>query len=67
MRCECCNKILSDFEATRKIKSDSKSVVYADMCNKCASTVEDSIGFIGRSDLDPNMVDDEDLIDEQDE
>jgi hypothetical protein len=67
MRCECCNRVLSDFEATRKIKSESKTPVYADMCNKCASSIEDSVRFVGRPDLDPNMVADEDLEDEEDE
>ena len=31
MRCVCCNKELSDFEATRK---DTRGI-YLDMCNTC--------------------------------
>lgn len=62
MRCYCCNRLLSDFESTRKMKGSGE---YADMCNKCASTIEDEIGFQGRSDLDPNMVADEDLMDDE--
>ena len=68
MRCYCCNKILSDFEATRKIKQENpKEIVYADMCNTCASTIEDTVAFRGRSDLDPNLVNDEDLMEENDD
>ena len=32
MRCNCCNKMLSDFEATRK---NAKTGEYMDMCNEC--------------------------------
>lgn len=32
MRCQCCNKMLSDFESTRK---NAKSGEYMDMCNEC--------------------------------
>lgn len=32
MRCKCCNKPLSDFEATRKVAGTSE---YLDMCNSC--------------------------------
>ena len=67
MRCQCCNKNLSDFEATRKFKREDKSVVFADMCNNCASTIEEDVKFVGRSDLEPNMVNDEDVADEYDE
>lgn len=39
---------------------------YADMCNSCASTIEEDVGgFIGRADLDPNMVNDEDLTEDE--
>jgi hypothetical protein len=48
MRCYCCDKILSDFESTRK------SVVtgdYLDMCNKCYSTIKDELHAEERYDL----------------
>lgn len=32
MRCKACNKGLSDFESTRKVKDTSE---YLDLCNKC--------------------------------
>lgn len=48
MRCYCCDKILSDFESTRK------SVVsgdYLDMCNKCYSTIKEDLISEERYDL----------------
>lgn len=35
MKCVCCDKLLSDFEATRKIVREDNSVYYPDMCNNC--------------------------------
>jgi hypothetical protein len=48
MRCYCCDKILSDFESTRKsiITGD-----YLDMCNKCYSTIKDELHAEERYDL----------------
>ena len=48
MRCYCCDKILSDFESTRK------SVVsgdYLGMCNKCYATISDDLISEERYDL----------------
>ncbi len=59
MRCSCCDRILNDFEATRKFKESGE---YADVCNKCASTME-GVKFTIRTDLDPTQVNDEDLFD----
>lgn len=42
MRCECCDKLLSNYESTRKFASGA----YIDMCNKCLSTIEDSVSVI---------------------
>lgn len=47
MRCTCCNKLLSDFEATRK---HAETGEYLDMCNKCLSFVPE-IPYIERTDL----------------
>ena len=48
MRCYCCDKILSDFESTRKsvITGD-----YLDMCNKCYATIKDELHAEERYDL----------------
>jgi hypothetical protein len=48
MRCYCCNKILSDFEATRK---SIKTNEYLDMCNKCYNTISEDLLTYERSDL----------------
>ncbi len=39
MRCSCCNKALSNQEATAKFSSG----VFTDMCNKCLSTIEEDV------------------------
>jgi len=48
MRCYCCNKMLSDFEATRKSVHTNE---YLDMCNKCYATVSDDLLTYERADL----------------
>ena len=40
MRCYCCNKILSDQEATRRFQESEE---FVDMCNECLSTIEDEV------------------------
>lgn len=39
MRCNCCNRALSNQEATSKFSSG----VYTDMCNKCLSTIAEDV------------------------
>lgn len=61
MRCECCNKILSSQEATRRFKgSDS----FVDMCNQCLDTISDEVetteGYTGPDDDDDNLWDERD-------
>ena len=46
MRCVSCNKILSDFEATRK---GALSGHFLDLCNSCLSTTD--IEVVERDDL----------------
>jgi hypothetical protein len=48
MRCYCCDKILSDFESTRKSVNTGD---YLDMCNKCYSTIKDDLNAEERYDL----------------
>jgi len=59
MRCYCCNKVLSDFEATRKNESTG---VFIDMCNTCVaeSGILSLIPVIEREDL-RGIVDDVDV------
>lgn len=42
MRCYCCNKILSNQEATRKFKTSGE---FVDMCNKCLTTVDEDVQY----------------------
>ena len=58
MRCYCCNKILSDFEATRK---SIKTNEYLDMCNKCYNTISDDLLTYERSDLYDEAEDSDDI------
>jgi hypothetical protein len=55
MRCYCCNRALSDYESTRKVRGTEE---YADMCNSCIGTISDQVGFTERTDIDPNMEED---------
>ena len=61
MRCYCCNKILSDFEATRK---SIKTNEYLDMCNKCYNTISDDLLTYERSDLYDEQEDGDDGVDD---
>ena len=48
MRCFCCNRVLNDFEATRKSATTGE---YLDTCNKCIKGL--NIKTIDREDLAP--------------
>lgn len=48
MRCRCCDKRLSDFEATRKHINTGE---YLDMCNKCYATIDKQVLSFERYDL----------------
>lgn len=50
MRCRCCDRLLSDYESTRK---DVVTGEYLDMCNKCfcESDLPDLIAVDDRDDL----------------
>lgn len=48
MRCYCCDKLLSDFESTRKSVNTGD---YLDMCNKCYSTIKEDLHAEERYDL----------------
>lgn len=42
MHCTCCNKVLSDYEATRKHGDTGQ---YLDMCTVCLDEVQDLAAF----------------------
>jgi hypothetical protein len=48
MRCRCCDKKLSDFEATRKSINTNE---YLDMCNRCYNTISNQVLSYERYDL----------------
>jgi len=50
MRCDCCDKILNGFEATRKYKESGE---YVNMCNSCTSWLPPEVKLVSRSDLQP--------------
>jgi hypothetical protein len=56
MRCYCCNKALSDYEATRKSVQTGN---FLDMCNKCYGSISGDILAIERTDLRHEDEDDE--------
>lgn len=48
MRCVCCDKMLNDFESTRK---SIRTGEYLDMCNKCYHTIDKTVLTYERYDL----------------
>lgn len=48
MRCQSCNKLLNDFEATRK---HAHTGAYLDLCNRCFGDVKYTIPVVERDDL----------------
>lgn len=65
MRCVCCNKNLSDFEATRK---HALTGDFLDMCQRCFRDVSEDVDLpvIERKDL-VDSVDIEEGLDKQDD
>lgn len=41
MRCQACNRLLTNSEATRKFASG----VFTDLCNKCLGTIEEDVSL----------------------
>ena len=63
MRCLSCNKILSDFESTRKSALTGE---YLDMCNHCFSEIAYDVDTIVREDLrEDETIDEDDDYDEE--
>ena len=63
MRCTCCDRLLNDYESTRKSRTTGE---YLDMCNKCFAMVEDSIETIDRTDFSEGDIPDEELYEDND-
>lgn len=60
MRCLACDKVLNNFEATRKYAGTQK---YVDLCGDCFQTVDDVILVETRADLHHDSDDVEDTED----
>ena len=48
MRCLACNKVLSEFESTRR---SLMSGDFMDLCNKCYSNIEEDAPALSREEL----------------
>jgi hypothetical protein len=48
MRCICCNKLLTDFECSRKSITTGD---YLDMCSECYKHIKDDVTVIENNDL----------------
>jgi hypothetical protein len=48
MRCYCCNRALSDYEATRRSVTTGN---FLDMCNKCYGSISSDVLSYERQDL----------------
>ena len=48
MHCICCDKILSDYEATRRNVNTKE---FMDMCNRCYGTISNDVLALERQDL----------------
>ena len=65
MRCLSCNKILSDFESTRKSANTGE---YLDLCNTCFSDIQYDVDAIVREDLrEDEQVSEDDVYDDEEE
>ena len=58
MRCYACDKLLNDFESTRKSKVTGE---YMDMCNKCFASIAQDVIATTRQDFEPFDITDEDI------
>lgn len=48
MHCLCCDKLLTDYEATRR---NAMTKEFIDLCNKCYGTISNDVLAIERQDL----------------
>lgn len=48
MRCQACDRLLSDYEATRKSETTKE---YLDLCNYCLSDIQNDLLYTEREDL----------------
>lgn len=62
MHCSCCDRLLTDYEATRK---DAHTFKFIDLCKNCFEDIKPFVSVIDRKDLiceqDLDVVEDDDL------
>jgi hypothetical protein len=51
MKCRACDVILSDFEATRRYKTNDEKRIYVDLCDCCFDLMAYPISVVIRPDL----------------
>lgn len=61
MRCQCCNRNLSDFESTLKSATTGQ---YLDICNKCLKDLDIQVIGNNKADTSVPLDDDDDLFEE---
>lgn len=59
-RCECCDKILNDSEATARFVGEDAPIRYVGMCSKCRSFLPSCVQYTVRRDLPSTEPDDDD-------
>lgn len=57
MRCECCNKLLSTREATRRFHGSGE---FVDMCDECLETISDQVEVTKGNTSEKDIYDEED-------
>jgi hypothetical protein len=62
MRCECCNKQLSDKEATARFAptEENEPIRYVGMCTECQGFLPPTVKILTRADLSDERVSEED-------
>jgi hypothetical protein len=65
MKCECCDKLLTDKEATARFVPDTKDDPprYVGMCKACQEFLPSNIRIITRPDLEDTLPDEDGLND----
>lgn len=58
MHCSCCDRLLNDYESTRKSKTTGE---YLDICNKCYTSIAYDVPSVARDNLEPNDIPDEEI------
>lgn len=58
MRCKACDRLLTDYEATRKLPDTED---YLDLCNECYSYIAEEVFTVDRTDL-KDLVDEEEIL-----